>query len=363
MKKKLAITMILLSMLVLSACGKTEQPDTPAPVTTPPVTETPETPTPEEEPKPDFEMTVEFITDEALEAYGDRATLLIASEAEGSAKVLLEVNDTVTDLRLWALEAEDADGTILLREARCVGGPVIVSPDAPAAVSLNFMGMLPGNGISYTAPDGTEKHCTIEISGKENRPILTEFTPAADVFADYDAVIEAYSRAGAEGWNTGRAIENGLSELFADCVQNDPRATAGYWKTDLNGDGREELLICANSESVMNSAVLFDVFTVEAGHTLRVCQSSARNRFYWCGEGKIDNIFSNSAFNSGRYICVLESGRLVPQEGVEFDSFSSDEAPWVKIENGERSPISEEEAAEIEMEYELLHAEIPLTAF
>ena len=360
MKKNIVLSAALSACLLLTACGKTEETNPPEP--TPPAVETP-TPTPEESPTREFEIRAEFLTDAVEAAYGESLTLLQASGGEDAVKVLLLVTDTVTDLRLWELTVTDENGEAAIRETRCIDGPVIVSEESPAAVELVFEGLLPTTGISFTNPAGEMCHYSLELSGKVNEPILVDYTPAPDEYADYEAVIAAYSRAAAEEWDTGKAVENGLSELFADCVGNDPRATVGYWKTDLNGDGSEELLIGANSESVMNSCVLFDVFTTEAGHTLRVCQSSARNRWYWCGEGKIDNIYSNSAFQSGQHICIFENGRLVPQEGIEYDSTPEEQSPWMKLENGSRSSISDAEAESIRMEYDLLHEKMPLTSF
>lgn len=179
----------------------------------------------------------------------------------------------------------------------------------------------------------------------------------------YDSIIAAYTKAFKEEWDAGKMMDEGLNYLFAVCIQDDPRATVGYWQNDINGDGIEELLICANSESVFYSSLIFDLYTIKNGVPTLVFQSSERNTYYWCGDNTIDNSFSSGATQSGRHICSFDGERLKLMEGVEYDAASEEQGPWYRVGGNEAETIPEDDANALLQKYNDWHIGINMTLF
>ena len=105
----------------------------------------------------------------------------------------------------------------------------------------------------------------------------------------------------------------------------------GYALKDLDGDGKEELLISAVSKDA-SAGMLYDVYTAPNGKVEHVLSGHERNRYYlqWLEEGAymIANEASNSAYNSAWYYYSMIDGQLELMQGVVFNAAEEENNPW-----------------------------------
>ena len=109
--------------------------------------------------------------------------------------------------------------------------------------------------------------------------------------------------------------------LYGDGNGKDTLKRIGYTYSDLNDDGIQELLITDITESKKQDTI-FDIFTMVNRKPAHVISGWERNRFYSHENSLIVNEFSNSAFESGKFVYNLESNgtNLVYQLGIKYDS-------------------------------------------
>jgi hypothetical protein len=132
-----------------------------------------------------------------------------------------------------------------------------------------------------------------------------------NTFTAYGSVISNYYRAYSTGNNTAEyAINNGLSEYIGNASH------VGYALQDLNGDGKDELLIAGILDNQYTELVLFDVYTLDNGQPLQLATSRARSRWFLRSDGSLLNEGSNGAGNSVFIINRLYGSQLVPIESV-----------------------------------------------
>lgn len=53
----------------------------------------------------------------------------------------------------------------------------ILTPETPLLVRMELMGTIPNNGISYVDANGATRYFTVDVSGYDGSPLMTEFTP------------------------------------------------------------------------------------------------------------------------------------------------------------------------------------------
>jgi hypothetical protein len=96
-----------------------------------------------------------------------------------------------------------------------------------------------------------------------------------NTFTAYGSVISNYYRAYSTGNNTAEyALNNGLSEYIGNASH------VGYALQDLNGDGKDELLIAGILDNQYTELVLFDVYTLDNGQPVQLASSRARSRWF-----------------------------------------------------------------------------------
>ena len=132
-------------------------------------------------------------------------------------------------------------------------------------------------------------------------------------------------------WSVNQYFDNDISSLISNHYEGSPLDNVGYALEDLDGDGKEELLISAVSKEA-SGGMLYDVYTAPDGEVVHVLSGHERNRFYlqWLEEGTymIANEASNSAFNSAWYYYSMIEGQLELMQGVVFNAAENEENPW-----------------------------------
>ncbi len=188
-------------------------------------------------------------------------------------------------------------------------------------------------------------------------------------YAAYDAIIQNYISGFEAGWGSADFDEYGLCYLAAYLSGADGM---GYYLTDLDGDGTEELLVGEKGEKDDEYAedaytgMFYEMYTLDADTEDAVCVavSGERSRYYLCTDGTIGYEGSGgyNYFCTGHYQfngSALEVLSFVLYDG-NYDSenpyFYSTTDTW----DDYSTPISESEAAAICDGYEYM--EIPYLA-
>ena len=141
----------------------------------------------------------------------------------------------------------------------------------------------------------------------------------------YDSVLTQLSELIKEKADNDKLESSGFSSiysmLYGDGNGKDTLKRIGYTYSDLNDDGIQELLITDITESKKQDTI-FDIFTMVNRKPAHVISGWERNRFYSHENSLIVNEFSNSAFESGKFVYNLESNgtNLVYQLGIKYDS-------------------------------------------
>ena len=111
----------------------------------------------------------------------------------------------------------------------------------------------------------------------------------------------------------------------------------GYTLVDLDGNGQEELLL-----GIPGDSILYALFTQQNGSPIKVLQSWARNRHYYCGGNLIYHEGSSGAADSAAALCHL-SGNQLRTDRVLWSSSTYQEGTMscFRSEDGTRAEDSE----------------------
>lgn len=166
----------------------------------------------------------------------------------------------------------------------------------------------------------------------------------------YQAVLEKYRRALKEGWTKEQCEIEGISlRMQAGADQT----KAGYAFRDLDGDGREELLIA--EESLPHIDLIWDIYTtLSDGTPVQIYSDEYDGTQCYLHEG---NIISTeySGKTQGEYIYhTLENGQLTLKECVQYDG---DTLFYMDADGNTRS-ITNKEAMAISDSYAHLKLEL-----
>lgn len=92
--------------------------------------------------------------------------------------VYFSTENTVEDFKVLSLtfESIDDNGNVkfAVEETYHHG---ILTPETPLLVRMELMGTIPNNGISYVDANGAIRYFTVDVSGYDGSPLMTEFTP------------------------------------------------------------------------------------------------------------------------------------------------------------------------------------------
>ena len=124
----------------------------------------------------------------------------------------------------------------------------------------------------------------------------------------------------------------------------------GYCYFDIDGDGTDELLFGEDGAGEWNG-VIYGIYTVRDGKVHCVDYGGDRNRFFYCGDGIIENNGADAAWYSYHRFSKYSDGRFDLVEAVICDGERSFDEPFFHMTAGqteeEAVPISEEKALEI----------------
>lgn len=186
-----------------------------------------------------------------------------------------------------------------------------------------------------------------------------EETASITGYPQYDTILQQYKKGIDAGWDMQTFSEHNLCYLTSyDLDLNH----IGYYVTDLDQNGTEELLIGkANNKEYLG--FFYDLYTLTDNNAVLVQTSGERNQFYLCNNNIIHQLWSGSAFLSGWAYYNLNGSTIELKEAVTYDSQYNETAPWfystVNISDDYSSPITEEECNSIKSQYELM--DIPYT--
>ena len=192
-----------------------------------------------------------------------------------------------------------------------------------------------------TAPAVTE----VTVDTHETAPADT---PAGE--DGFEAIIHQYQTALSGNADAQQMMELGLNYMIPECLAQDERARVGYFLGDMNGDGEKELAIAASSESEYYTGLIFAMYVVEDGAPRLLVESGERNRWYYAGEGKLLNIASSSASESGWYLCTAD-GELAYLDAVEYNGAQYPDDPWLHFTGETWEHTTEDDANEKLMDF------------
>ena len=179
-----------------------------------------------------------------------------------------------------------------------------------------------------------------EVPADTHESAAASVPSADDVFED---IIHQYQTALSSNANAQQMMELGLNYMIPGCLDQDERAHVGYFLGDVNGDGEKELVIAASSESEYYTGLIFAMYIVEDGTPRLLVESGERNRWYYAGEGKLLNIASSSASESGWYLCTADE-ELAYLDAVECNAAQYPDDPWLRFTGETWEHIAEEDA-------------------
>ena len=165
----------------------------------------------------------------------------------------------------------------------------------------------------------------VDTQTQSNTSTITIDTP-------YSQQIARYYTAISNQWDENAYFEHEMSPLAANYYEGNPLNNVGFALLDLDGDGTEELVIGA----IMNAQkdpLVFEIWTLKNGEPVILAQSGSRNRYYLQYSAE-DNLWSiayeaeNGAANRAVYYLFLSDGKFEVMQGILFDAFASENAPW-----------------------------------
>lgn len=164
------VVSLLACMLFLTGCGQEPEESpvgataAPSPSAPPVVTAAPAGPA--------------FLTAAFAEDHQPQEYIEFQEESTGhEVQIVIATDRQVTDFQFLALTPREEEGD-LTWDTETLYSLDVFSPHTPLLVTTTFAGDLPGRGIAYTDTDGSVRHYTLSLSGKDGSLLLEEFTPS-----------------------------------------------------------------------------------------------------------------------------------------------------------------------------------------
>ncbi len=182
----------------------------------------------------------------------------------------------------------------------------------------------------------------------------TETVPVKEIrYSTYDQILEVYVTALEEGWSAQQCAQAEISESIAWFMEYP--LSLGYAYQDLNGDGREELLIT-------NGERIYDLYTQTEEGAAHPLMGFDRIRYYLCEDHYIAMEGSGGAAEQHYAFYQLAGEELVLEEQILYKSQENPESPWfLGDEGGGEVSITQREAWDRIAAYR--HVEVEFTAF
>ena len=193
--------------------------------------------------------------------------------------------------------------------------------------------------VQETLEISTEENTSTEETFVENTEIVHEELPSEapgdavtnGALAVYAEQMNLIYQALAEQWSVDQYFDNDMSHLIANHYEGNAFANVGYALLDLDGDGKDELIISAVDKNYAGG-LLYDVYSAPNGEVIHILCGHERNRYYLQdmedeGYG-IANEASDSAFRSAWYYYSLVEGKLELTQGIIVNVEADAENPW-----------------------------------
>ena len=140
--------------------------------------------------------------------------------------------------------------------------------------------------------------------------------------------------------------------LIYELTRTGSYENCGYWLTDLDGDGTEELLLGEDTYYGPGSEwnAVYAGYTLKDGKAVQFLDGFTRNRFSLCEGNYLKNEASSGASNTVINIFRFDGTQLQLVEGLYFDNWKDPAQPWhygtgADVVNGEiRYPYAVTEA-------------------
>lgn len=209
------------------------------------------------------------------------------------------------------------------------------------------------DGRCWAKKDG--KWGVIEVTGTGAVQEITVIPTDGSItgYPQYDEIIRKYYKAVSLHWSMSDYAGSGLDYL-ASSVED--TSGIGYYISDLDQNGTEELLIGPIGIGGNYTGMFFDLYTLKDGNLVQIITSGERDRYYLCVDNTIANEGAGSAWISGWTYYDLVDGELVMREHVLADGAYDSENPWFYSTTEEwedhSSPISEDAAQSIINRYQ-----------
>lgn len=212
----------------------------------------------------------------------------------------------------------------------CQANKQAPEPTTPAA---------PDSSIQGTLEIPTEESMSTEATIVESTDTVPEELPSeapddavpSDVLIVYAEQLNLIYQALTEQWSVDKYFDNDMSHLMANHYEGDALANVGYALVDLDGDGKDELIISA-VDNTYAGGMLYDVYSAPNGEVLHVLCGHERTRYYLQdledeGYG-IATEASDSAWRSAWYYYSLAEGKLELTQGIIVNVEADAENPW-----------------------------------
>ena len=148
-----------------------------------------------------------------------------------------------------------------------------------------------------------------------------------------------------------------ISVIFNMLAGTDFAANAGFYVTDLDGNGTPELLLGEN-QPMSDSTVFYDLYTIKDGELVHVFDGWDRNRYYLCTNGGFANEGSSSAFESSTAYYYYTNGELRLMQSVIYNANANPENPW-RLSTSSAHEVSDNDQLLSESEASYLKATYP----
>ena len=342
MKKILPV--LLLTAVLLCACGNraAEETSALAPaeespeiviVSTPPETEAPETEAYEEAAEPSPSPTVS----PSPEAEVKQENALTITKHPGDENEIQEYSDC-----WFKATADNADS--ITWEFLDTGGNVLSCDELKAKFSgLEIELMDDGEWIHISG-------IPMDMNGYRIRTVFTGggqsltsktanigVVEISDFYEYYESVAENYL-------NLSRGSGADTYDLATDI--DTAGVSFGYMLKDLDSDGIEEFIVgrTDSTGSTDWDYIIYSVFTLKAGKPNVILKSSSRNRYYLTSSGFL-NIGSSGASESTMYMTKYSSGALSVSQGI-YTAGSGDEIIYCYVTGGNKDSGFSEKISE-----------------
>lgn len=185
------------------------------------------------------------------------------------------------------------------------------------------------------------------------------YPASADTEAQYSEIVDVYRDSMRENWSEEEYSVAGMNRMAAGL---DLPGDLGYIYMDLNGDGKQELLIGPTNPQLYGEGAVFEIYTIDDGIPVEIASSDENDLYYICeGNTVRREVFLDEGHWEIDYY-DLEGEGLVCKDMLVMDESRDKEDPWFVIDDTEGfASVSgvgiSGQAGELEDEYESISYE------